>query len=88
MYSVAILRVSTVFETALRNGVRCDVKRWNCPMSAYTEHGTHNETQAALERMTVERSDKPQTGVFKHRTLEERTLDDDKLYRWADCSSC
>jgi len=42
-----------VFEAALRDGVRFDVAGWNCLMSAYTEHGMHDETQLTLERMTA-----------------------------------
>jgi pentatricopeptide repeat protein len=43
----------SVFEAALRDGVRFDVAGWNCLMSAYTEHGMHVKTQATLERMTA-----------------------------------
>jgi pentatricopeptide repeat protein len=43
----------SVFEAALRDGVQFDVTGWNCLMSAYTEHGMHDKTQATLERMTA-----------------------------------
>ena len=43
----------SVFEAALRDGARFDVKGWNCLLSAYTEHGLHKETQTTLERMTA-----------------------------------
>ena len=42
-----------------------------------------HDLQATLERMRAGRSEKPQIGVFKHRILEERTLEDEKQNRWA-----
>ena len=43
----------SVFEAALRDGVQFAVTGWGCLMSAYTEHGMLDETQAALERITA-----------------------------------